>query len=457
MANKKRTGSPIIKKPLSLSSNAPALLIFVAILAGIGAYFILSSQAKTDNAVRPFVENRQRGLVWKGLRTPKTDSKCQKLLEVVDRAGEVVGCTHGPDPVPPGLDATVSVEPLANGDETTPTTATASGIPCDGDGATGPRVQLLYVRAADKPDRYDQFANSFPQYAAVMNNAFVESSLQNGGTLRQIRFDQNPTTCEPTVVRAVVSATGDDNIANTRAELRAQGYSRADRHYLVWMDSLVYGGIAYIQPDDRPGVENANNGGSSFARVDSGNWGGYTEAHEIMHTFGAVQLSAPHVDNYHCTDSLNDRMCYSGSRTLCKGTAVQFDCNKDDYFNTSESIPLSNYLASHWNTANSLYLIKGGAVPPVAPDTVPPTVNIGIPVDGSAVGSRVTIGASANDNTGVVKMEVYIDGSLRSASSNGSISYTWNSSKASRGIHTILVKAYDAAGNVGQSSIGVIK
>jgi hypothetical protein len=100
------------------------------------------------------------------------------------------------------------------------------------------------------------------------------------------------------------------------------------------------------------------------------------------------------------------------------------------------------------------------APPPPTTDTVAPTVSIASPSDGMKISGRarsVLVSASAADNVGVTKMEVYIDGALRSTSGTGSISYTWDVSRLSKGQHTVLVKAYDAAGNVGQNSVVVKK
>lgn len=90
-------------------------------------------------------------------------------------------------------------------------------------------------------------------------------------------------------------------------------------------------------------------------------------------------------------------------------------------------------------------------------DTASPLVSIGSPANGSTIGRSVSVKASATDNIGVTKMEVYIDGSLKATSTSGSISYGWNSRKARSGAHTITVKAYDAAGNASQSSVTVYK
>jgi len=57
-------------------------------------------------------------------------------------------------------------------------------------------------------------------------------------------------------------------------------------------------------------------------------------------------------------------------------------------------------------------------------------------------------------------MEIYIDGSqVFSLDNVTSIFYNWNTNlkKVASGKHTIEVKAYDATGNIGSSSVSVTK
>jgi hypothetical protein len=69
--------------------------------------------------------------------------------------------------------------------------------------------------------------------------------------------------------------------------------------------------------------------------------------------------------------------------------------------------------------------------------------------------SGVTIKSWANDNIGVVKMQVLVDGILQKEAAAGSISALW--SVTYRGTHTVLVKAYDAVGNVRSQSVNFTK
>jgi C1A family cysteine protease len=91
------------------------------------------------------------------------------------------------------------------------------------------------------------------------------------------------------------------------------------------------------------------------------------------------------------------------------------------------------------------------------PDTTPPIVSIVSPANGSTVGKRVNIQANASDNVGISRMELYIDEALTLVTNSNRIKWSWNTVKVSNGQHTIKVKAYDGAGNVGEKSLTVTK
>jgi hypothetical protein len=80
-------------------------------------------------------------------------------------------------------------------------------------------------------------------------------------------------------------------------------------------------------------------------------------------------------------------------------------------------------------------------------DTTPPTVIISNPVNGSKVGLKVTISASAKDNVGVANTSLYIDGKRVTSVTGGSLAYTWNTRRVITGTHTIGVTAVDTSGN----------
>jgi hypothetical protein len=91
-------------------------------------------------------------------------------------------------------------------------------------------------------------------------------------------------------------------------------------------------------------------------------------AHELAHSLGAVQNSAPNSNGaFHCLDGY-DIICHNddepGFDTVCEDLDDRFflDCGKNDYFNTDPST--SNYLYTHWNIANSRFL--GGDIAAIA-------------------------------------------------------------------------------------------
>lgn len=89
------------------------------------------------------------------------------------------------------------------------------------------------------------------------------------------------------------------------------------------------------------------------------------------------------------------------------------------------------------------------------PDLQPPTVNVTSPADGASVSGTVNVTASATDNVGVSKAEFYVDNALKSTDTSSPYSYSWNTTTVANGSHSLLVKAYDAAGNVGSDEIAV--
>lgn len=313
---------------------------------------MLSAETRTVNAQGGNPPNQpRRGLIYDGL-TRSERAKCKNGFDVNLGTGKRPLCTHGPDPVPSPLVGEGSVPPSASA-------PAASQVACDGDGVSGKRFQVLYVRATDTPDQYATYLSSIQDWVAGADSVLNDSAAETGGT-RHFRFVQD-TNCIPDVQNVTVSATGDDTFGNLISELQNLGYSRIDRNYVLFVDAQIYCGIATIAFDDSPWDTNSHNTGSYYARVDARCWSARTAAHEMMHNLGGVQMSAPHsTSNWHCTDE-SDVMCYKDTSTtvlqyLCDLTQeVFFDCNKDDYFNTNP--PDGSYLASHWNTANNDFLI----------------------------------------------------------------------------------------------------
>jgi hypothetical protein len=399
-----------------------------------------------------------------------TDPHCRGLLAGV-RTGV---CTHGPDPAPAGTDVretpstavvrtNAGLSPIPSAVNTTPGTTTAptdgtGAIICSGDGVTGKRVEVLYVVPSDKTDRFDSIRDALGQYVVRADRQLNASARETGGS-RHWRFvtEADPAGSAPCVLKmtkVAISSTADDTFDAMISAVKAQGYNRSDRKYLMFGESNVYCGIGTLYGDSQPGQANINNGSyAQYARADAGCWN-YAEAHELMHNLGGVQKDAPNATpGYHCSDEA-DEMCYDddGSgpvvmRTVCSGRdGSLFDCNHDDYF-LAGTPASTNYLATHWNTAFSAFLIDPGFVA----DTTAPAAPTGLTATPGS--GQVTLNWSANTEADLAGYRVLRDG-VQVASLGKVTSYV-STGLLSTQSYSFVVRAVDTTGNVSGDSATV--
>jgi len=85
-------------------------------------------------------------------------------------------------------------------------------------------------------------------------------------------------------------------------------------------------------------------------------------------------------------------------------------------------------------------------------DTTPPSTSITAPAGGATVSGTTSVTASASDNVGVTKVEFYLDGALKSTDTASPYAWSFDTTTAANGAHTLQSKAYDAAGNAGSSA-----
>ncbi len=351
----------------------------LALLSGTPAAAGPNTAAGAEYTRARPADNAATGMVWSGLAADRTGA-CAGLYRVAGLSTTM--CTHGPDPAPAGLDIKRSVAPL-------PDRAAAAAAPsalavCEGDGTSGRRVEVLYVHGST--NRYSQYVETFRQLAEQVDVIFNESAKATGGE-RHVRYvtENVNGACRPVVrdVQIADSALNANDWAPLLNAVRAAGYTRTDRKYLQFVDARVYCGIGGFAGDTRKSDANRSNTGPEYARADSGCWTAGVAAHERGHPLGAVNNTAPNASGAaHCVDEY-DVMCYKDSdgvvlRYSCPSQALdnRLDCNHDDYYHTNP--PAGSYLATYYNVADNLFLIKGGGTTP------PPSSNLALSATASA-------------------------------------------------------------------------
>ena len=275
------------------------------------------------------------------------------------------------------------------------TAAALTTAPVCDDGASGHRVQALYVRGVSQPDSYDAKIEKIREAMVFADAAVVASVADRAMHLRMVH--EAAPACVISVPRVVVPDSVAGNINSITEYLTTQPeFQDPRRKYLAFaeVNNAANCGIAYSWSDESPGGGNLNNGFLNLisptpyafhATVGRFCWDvsydpvapdarAIAAVHETFHMLGSVSDLAPHGTRFgHCTDE-NDLMCYQDESSVVltydNGCGVEqepsgtlenvapenflLDCNDDDYFDPSR--PVAGYLADAWNTADSDFL-----------------------------------------------------------------------------------------------------
>jgi len=277
-----------------------------------------------------------------------------------------------------------------------PSRPATAPVVCYGDGTTGSRVQLLYAYVAGQPNRAATVISQLRLDIAPRMQAMV--SAASGGRDLGIRFAFQPGCAglSVPVVRlpaGTLKGTDDEQFGRVIAVLEGLGYTRTDRKYQVQVDGFTRDGVCGIgelaptvdQPhplnlhDGSPTVGGGTDVPSTLGAQDMlplprysmvwrttygprgpscfelGQSRAETQMHELLHTLGAVQLSAPHSDGGgHCTDRPSVMCPGKATVKACAKQRVEpIDCGLDDYWNPDPRD--GSYLATHDNIATSVF------------------------------------------------------------------------------------------------------
>lgn len=115
------------------------------------------------------------------------------------------------------------------------------------------------------------------------------------------------------------------------------------------------------------------------------------------------------------------------------------------------SVTLTNYTATDVCSQAVYVDLTRILAAGVVADTTPPITTITSPTSGLTVAGTVAVTADATDNVSVAKTEFYLDNALVATYASAPYSYSWDTVATPDGSHTLVAKAYDAAGNIGTS------
>jgi hypothetical protein len=301
--------------------------------------------------------------------------------------------------------------------------------------SNAPQVKVVYAYPTDTGDQFSSYSDLIQADAKAVRDRIANEP----GSQKTVRFDTGANCTSnaenyldiqkvalpnnrayynspPTGVSTFKRLTDD-----LKAVLATPSPPGARVNYLVYADRIQKSGAsgeATAFLIDTKSLENPNNQGSNgdgrmFAVVYgnptavSADFDGYgdgarrvTFLHELTHTLGAVQLSAPNTSGAgHCIDEL-DIMCYDdggpgtsgGMQSVCNtGFAGDFsesyDCGNDDYFNPSPTA--GSFLADNWNSYDSVFLCNVSNCD--LPLTAPSGASVSTTHTGGALGLEATV------------------------------------------------------------------
>jgi len=136
-----------------------------------------------------------------------------------------------------------------------------------------------------------------------------------------------------------------------------------------------------------------------------------------------------------------------------------FGGKNNDVANSIQQTTDGGYIVAGWTESfgsggEDAYIVKLDSKGWI--DTTQPEVRIFSPKDRVEIGGAIEINIDATDNTELEKVTLYIDGNKIKEYTSDPYKYSWDSSKATEGTHTITVEALDKSGNVGRKSVTVI-
>ncbi len=135
---------------------------------------------------------------------------------------------------------------------------------------------------------------------------------------------------------------------------------------------------------------------------------------------------------------------YRGTTAITGATAASYTTGATTAADNGATfyVKVSNAKGSVNSSTATLTVVSSGT------DSVAPTVS----ATESGTSGTITLSATATDNVAVTKVEWHVDGILKGTDTTAPYSVNLDSTTLANGTHTLVVKAFDAAGNVASSA-----
>lgn len=299
----------------------------------------------------------------------------------------------------------------------------------------------------------------------------VDYYAEDGGsdTIDPIVSITSPSNGETISGAVSIAIDASDNVEVTTVQCNIDGGTWADDtsspYGFSWDTTLVSDGAhtIYARAYDAAGnyaeasiSVSVNNNPSSVVHV-SQDLVGTVAGSEV--DYFAVSAEAGLLDVSVSWGNTNDIDCYiCTTADYTSYLARGYTTNNPETCSYTISNPGTYYVAIRMYTSSAAstsytatvgyYTISGG-------DYEKPVVSITSPNNGATVQDTISILATATDNEGVIKTQYNIDGGSWVDDLTAPYAWSWDTTTASEGSHTITVRAYDEAGNFEEDSISV--
>ncbi|MES2071423.1 MAG: S8 family serine peptidase [Pseudomonadota bacterium] len=105
-----------------------------------------------------------------------------------------------------------------------------------------------------------------------------------------------------------------------------------------------------------------------------------------------------------------------------------------------------------YGRVNAAGLVQAAVAAKPVTDTQAPTASISAPLANATVSGLIAVNVNASDNVGVARVELKINGNVVAVDSAAPFAFSWDSHGVANGMASIVVVAYDAAGNATASA-----